>query len=110
MIDITDRKHAEEELQRYREHLQELVEERTAEIIQVNKILQQEVMNRLEAQKALQAGKVRQTPHDLYSITREIYEGEFEIRTADDLSRIWDFSSAPLGKLADGGKRPSASA
>jgi PAS domain S-box-containing protein len=36
--DITDRNRAEEELQKYREHLEELVKERTAELERLNKV------------------------------------------------------------------------
>jgi PAS domain S-box-containing protein len=38
----------------------------------------------------------------LYSLTGREAEGEYTIRTASGESRIWDFSSAPLGRLADG--------
>ena len=38
----------------------------------------------------------------LYELDRRVEEGEFAIITASGQVRIWDFSSAPLDKLADG--------
>jgi PAS domain S-box-containing protein len=38
----------------------------------------------------------------LYSIGTRVREGEFTIRTRHGETRIWDFSSAPLGKMIDG--------
>jgi PAS domain S-box-containing protein len=38
----------------------------------------------------------------LYSLDRRIAEGDYTIRTKDGATRIWDFSSAPLGRLPDG--------
>jgi PAS domain S-box-containing protein len=51
--DISDRKRAEEELNKYRGHLEELVAERTAELAQANLKLEQEVEERKRAEKAL---------------------------------------------------------
>ena len=39
---------------------------------------------------------------NLYSLSGRVQEGEYEIRTASGNTRIWEFSSAPLGKLPDG--------
>lgn len=47
------RRRAEEELQKYREHLEEMVEERTAEIKAANERLQRLIAERMNAEKAL---------------------------------------------------------
>ncbi len=47
------RRRAEEELQKYREHLEEMVEERTAEIKAANEQLQRLIAERMNAEKAL---------------------------------------------------------
>lgn len=39
--------------------------------------------------------------NQLYQLNHRIDEGEFEIRTKDGTTRIWNFSSAPLGQLRD---------
>ncbi len=57
--DITERKRAEEELEKYRLHLEELVEERTMELTQTNKQLQQEISERITVEDSLAAEKER---------------------------------------------------
>jgi PAS domain S-box-containing protein len=51
--DISARKRAEEELDRYRGHLEELVTERTSELARANLKLEQEIEDRKRADKAL---------------------------------------------------------
>jgi len=51
--DITERRKAEEELGRYRGHLEELVNERTAELASVNDRLRLEIEERQRAEEAL---------------------------------------------------------
>jgi light-regulated signal transduction histidine kinase (bacteriophytochrome) len=52
--DIAERKEVEEELKRYREHLEELVKERTTELKKSNKQLQMEITERKQAEESLE--------------------------------------------------------
>ncbi|HEY9620377.1 MAG TPA: PAS domain S-box protein [Crinalium sp.] len=45
---------------------------------------------------------VREGIHKLYSLTHSVAENEFEICTRQGTNRIWDFFSAPIGRLDDG--------
>jgi len=51
--DITERKRVEGELRRYRDRLEELVEERTAELIRANEQLQREIAERKQTEEIL---------------------------------------------------------
>jgi PAS domain S-box-containing protein len=51
--DITARKIAEDELRRHRDHLEQLVQERSAELVQLNQQLQGEVAERKETEEKL---------------------------------------------------------
>ncbi len=51
--DISAQKQTENELERYRDHLEELVSERTAELAQANLKLEQEIEERKKAEKTL---------------------------------------------------------
>jgi len=56
-LDITERKQMENELRVHRDHLEELVRERTAELTELNKRLQHELKERQKAEVALLAAK-----------------------------------------------------
>jgi PAS domain S-box-containing protein len=57
--DITERKRAEETLRQYREHLEELVKERTVELTKANELLQQEISDRVRKEEALRLSEER---------------------------------------------------
>ncbi|CDH44518.1 PAS domain S-box protein [Candidatus Contendibacter odensensis] len=57
-IDITDRKRAEAELQRHREHLEELVAERTADLQRANTELRQAMDRLVQAEKLAALGSL----------------------------------------------------
>ena len=54
MTDITERKQTEEELNKYRQHLEQLVQERTAELRNATEQLEQEIIVRKQAEERLQ--------------------------------------------------------
>jgi PAS domain S-box-containing protein len=54
-----ERKRMEGELERYRGHLEELVEQRTAEVLGINSELQAEIAERVRAEKDLKVSEVR---------------------------------------------------
>ncbi|MDO8723559.1 MAG: hypothetical protein Q7J31_15225, partial [Syntrophales bacterium] len=55
--EIAERKNNEEEVRRHREHLKELVEERTAELSEANKHLKREVAERIRMEQALRSSE-----------------------------------------------------
>ncbi|NPV86961.1 MAG: diguanylate cyclase [Anaerolineae bacterium] len=57
--DITERKQAAEELERYRQHLEDLVQERAAELTQTNARLLAEAQERRQAEEALRHSHLR---------------------------------------------------
>jgi len=58
-VDLRERKQVEEELRKYRDHLENLVEERTAELTLTNLQLQEEITERLRTEGALRESEMR---------------------------------------------------
>ncbi|MCK4602501.1 MAG: PAS domain S-box protein [Phycisphaerae bacterium] len=55
--DVTERRRAEMELRQHHEHLEDLVQQRTAELTKLNKELQQEIVDRKRAEGALRTSE-----------------------------------------------------
>lgn len=69
-MDISKRKQAEEEIQRYREHLENLVAARTGELTRTNEQLREEIEDRKRAEQALMESgeKLRSLTGQLMSV------------------------------------------
>lgn len=69
--EITERKRAEEALKEYRDHLEELVKQRTTELTKANEQLQQEMIERQQAE-----AEIRQQSQQLRAMTARLAEVE----------------------------------
>jgi signal transduction histidine kinase len=99
---LIERKRAQEELTRYREYLEELVAERTAELTQVNEQLLAEITEREQTEEALrQESRVREAemavrvrvaqmdePRDLSNVVQEIHGQLDRLGIAHDSTSI----------------------
>ncbi len=66
--DITERKQAEKELKKYRDHLEELIKERTEKLSKTNQELEEEIAKRLEAE-----GKIKTSLKEKETLLQEIH-------------------------------------
>jgi PAS domain S-box-containing protein len=97
-INVTRREQAEEELKKHRDHLEDLVAERTIELSTANKKLKQEITERQLAEEAL-----RQSEEKLAGILNSFTD--LIIVVDRDLNIIWSnhvavefFATDPVGK------------
>jgi len=89
---ITERKRAEEELEKYRDHLEELVKERTADLETANKQLQLELRERRRTEKALGQSEERYR-----TILQEMQDSYFEVDLAGNFTFFNDITCRALG-------------
>ncbi|MFB2839063.1 PAS domain S-box protein [Floridanema evergladense] len=120
-IDITDRKQIEISLQQSQEHFQRAIVDSPLPIIlhaedgavlqinhawtEISGYSPEEIPTIADwTEKAYGSRKelVQEDIKRLHHLDRRVYDGEFTICTGSGETRIWDFYSAPLGKLPDG--------
>jgi PAS domain S-box-containing protein len=99
--DITERKQAALELARHKEHLEELVESRTTELINTNKKLQQGIEERKRAEEMVRASE--ETYRTVVEQTGQIVY-DYDIATGDvmwlgDIEGITGFTSDEFRKV-----------
>lgn len=121
VMDITDRKQAEELLrlreQQFRQAIMNapypiILHAEDGEIVQLNQVWTEltgyeaadipTVADWTEKAYGQRMETVRAGIDRLYALNERVHEGEFTPRTKDGQQRIWDFSSAPVGRLSDG--------
>jgi PAS domain S-box-containing protein len=97
--DITGRKHAQSELQRHHEQLEEVVAERTAELLEANVALREEVAERSRFEAALRRSEER---YALAQRAANAGSWDWDIRTgdlywSDQIEPIFGFERGEFG-------------
>lgn len=69
-VELSERKHAEEELRKHRDYLEELVQKRTIKLAKSNKKLEQEIDERKRTEKVL-----RESEEKFRSVVERAYDG-----------------------------------
>jgi diguanylate cyclase (GGDEF)-like protein/PAS domain S-box-containing protein len=98
----TERQQAEEELEKHQEHLEELVEKRTAELKAINEQLQQEVTERKRAEEALRSfqsdlQEKNESLKVLNAVADKVY-GSLDLKTVAELAvaSMMNYSQSPF--------------
>ncbi|MFP4527582.1 MAG: PAS domain S-box protein [Candidatus Kapaibacterium sp.] len=95
VLDITALKQNERELEKYREHLERLVSERTAELNRSNKYLHSEIQERVAAEKKLsfrlryEEGLASYSGSLLSGFEENLHEALYHLLNASQVSRVY---------------------
>ncbi|MGR8933817.1 MAG: PAS domain S-box protein [Gammaproteobacteria bacterium] len=97
-LDITERRAAEAELEKHRLHLEDLVQERTAQLETTNTQLQNEIIERKSAEEALRDAN-RRKDEFLATLAHELRNPLAPLRNALEIMHHRDPSDPALNKL-----------
>lgn len=102
ITDITEKKKVEEELRKYREHLEELVEERTAKFKIANEQLQQEIIERKSVDEKIQVyqEQLRSLASEL-ALLEERERRRIAVDLHDNIGQTLAISKIKLGELRE---------
>lgn len=88
--DITERKKTEEELRNYRDHLEEIVQDRTQALTQLNEQLQCEISERKRAEEA---------EHEQRALAEVLRDTAAVLNSTLDMDKVLDFILANVGRV-----------
>jgi PAS domain S-box-containing protein len=103
-LDITERKEVEDELDRYRKTLEKMVADRTANLIETNEELEQEIASRKIIEKSLRASEseFRTLSHEFHDLLDALPDSIMQL--SPDLKVVWAnrATASMLGQAVSG--------
>ncbi len=97
--DISERKRLEEEIEKHQKHLEDLVQERTAELLQVNKKLEEQLNQRIKYTRVLV--HELKTPLTPLLVASELLKDSVKDESLEEMSEVVYEGASALSKRID---------